>query len=420
MKTRFKSVILGACALGALSTSSINAMDRQETDRQQILERFSQGNFTLPTLDTSTQRIVIQFGDPGFDGSDVLEEIAAYTVEKDAIIINVTNLWKPNEKAVILELIAKQMGRTENVYFCPGYGYYADKDQEFSQIFPAWPKANFGDAQIYNLPLEQSMSDNYKGIYNEQLTAYCSQFSDVDASIKAEQDPINFIKKVIEPFGENYVLELFVTGPTGDAARLLADEELLPHVRLLRGVMGGGFGKFGAESRLGYNFVIDPVGTKSLIEQIKCHNIPTLVVTSQTCTTIPIQKDDFTKFMASPDKTMLGEAVAMGWNNWNNHMSLKRNSTVVDYNICDLLTFMLSYHPEHIGQVARGYYNIYAEEAVNNGIHMLSPDAKKLFDTVIDEESPLFFVEEIDNPAILYKILMDTTIGQLINKKDTD
>lgn len=58
--------------------------------------------------------------------------------------------------------------------------------------------------------------------------------------------------------------------------------------------------------------------------------------------------------MESPSKTPLGQAVALGWDNWNQHMSLKRKTTVIDYNICDLLTFMLSYSPEHIGNVARG------------------------------------------------------------------
>jgi len=142
-----------------------------------------------------------------------------------------------------------------------------------------------------------------------------------------------------------------------------------------------------------------------------------LVVTSQTCSTIPVQKDDFTKFMGAENKTPLGQAVAIGWNNWNKHMSLKRGTAVIDYTIPDLITFKSSFHPEHIGAVKRGYYNIYPEKAVEKGIHMLSPNAKELFETIIDDTSPLFFVESIKNAEDFYKILLSSTMDVLVNKE---
>lgn len=286
MKLRLKSLFSKACILGTLPILSLQAMDRQE-----ILEQFNGGNFTIPQLDKSIQRVIVQFGDPGFDGSDVLEAISAYTLESDAIIINVTNLWKPTEKASLLATVAQQMGRTKNVHFCPGYGYESNNTSDFKSTFPAWPIGNFGDATLQNAPLSQATSADYKGIYDEQLTAYRSVFGDlVDSFTYKQQDPLPFIKNIVKNFGDNYVLELFVTGPTGDAARLLADEQLSSHVRLFRGIMGGGFGKFGAESRLGYNFVIDPKGTEDLIQRIREQKIPALVITSQTCSTIPIKK----------------------------------------------------------------------------------------------------------------------------------
>lgn len=83
---------------------------------------------------------------------------------------------------------------------------------------------------------------------------------------------------------------------------------------------------------------------------------------------------------------------------------------VEDYNLADLTTFMLSYHPQHIGTTVRGYYTLYPEKALELGIHMLSPNVYILFDTVIDVGSPLFFVESINDPDNFYKLLMEVSI----------
>lgn len=410
MNMRFKSMLLGTLLVSALNSTSINAQDRQE-----ILERFSQGNYEIPILDQSKQRVVVMFGDPGYDGADILENLAAFKLEKDALLVIVTNLWKPDEKAALVEAVAKRLGCINRVFVCAGSGCYTNDGKNFDELYPAWPKAAFGDPTYVNPPLSGANRENYKGVYNEQLEAYRFVFglNDSDRKRFPEKDPISFIKNIVEPYAQDYALELFMSGPPTDMAKLLMDKELSEHIRVIRGMMGGGFGPFGGESRMGYNFVLSPQATQDVIQQIREKQIPTLIVTSQTCSTIPIKKEDFNSFIDERNKRPLAEAISIGWKKWNQHMTLKRGRETVDVNIPDVVTFMLSYCPEHIGKVARGYYNMHPEEATINGVHMLSPDAKKLFESVFDDNSPLFFVESVKEPEAFYKKILEITIGQL-------
>lgn len=408
-KTNLLTLLKAVLVFGVASYTTV-AMDRQE-----ILGRFAQGNFEIPALDQSIQRVVVMFGDPGYDGADILENIAALSLEKDAILVIVTNLWKPDEKATLVEAVAKKLGRMDRVFICAGSGCYTDDGKNFMELYPAWPKAAFGDPTYVNPALSEAQRESYKGVYNEQLEAYrlVLGVDDSDKKRFSEKDPISFIKNILAPYAQNYALEIFMSGPPTDMAKLLMDEELSDHVRVVRGIMGGGFGPFGEESRMGYNFVLSPSATQDMIQQIRDKQIPTLVVTSQTCSTIPIKKEDFTNFIDNRNKRPLAEAVAIGWKKWNQHMSLKRGRETVDVNIPDVVTLMLSYYAEHVGQVTRGYYNMHPEEATLNGVHMLSPEAKKLFDTVADDNSPLFFVGSVKEPEAFYEKVLAITIGQL-------
>lgn len=321
MKKCIQPTIIGACLISLLGIPTAS----HATDRHEILEKFSNGDFEIPSVPSSHQRIVVQFGDPFFDGSDVLENLAAFTQVQDTPIIVVTSLWKPQQKATLLHHISSLLNRDKDVYICAGSGEYTDDGRDFDALYTAWPKTSFGDSTTVNPVLSEGTSDTYKGVYNEQMTSYKNVFGDVfNESHFPRQDAVSFIKNVVERYRDNYLLEINVTGPTTDAAKVLKDDDLSSHVRVIRGVMGGGFGKFGSESRLGYNFVIDPHGTKKFIDRIRTLRIPTLVVTSQTCSTMPIKKEDFSQFMESKSKTPLGEAIAQGWKNWNRHMSLKR------------------------------------------------------------------------------------------------
>ena len=78
--------------------------------RNEIMNSFSAGDFSIPSYGEN-QRVLIFFGDPGFDGSDALEYVAGFKRFNDSkdLIIWVTNLWKPDEKARMLDSIAKTM-----------------------------------------------------------------------------------------------------------------------------------------------------------------------------------------------------------------------------------------------------------------------------------------------------------------------
>ena len=387
-------------------------------DRLSILEQFSRGNFEIPALDPSQKRIILQFGDPGFDGGDVLENYATYNLERDALIVNITNLYKPQQKAALLACVAERTGHPD-VHFCPACGCYTDEGDNFDKLYPTWPKEAFGDPTYKNPPLSEANPENYKGVYNEQLEGYKAVFGEdkICPDKYSEQDVIIYLKKLVKPFGENYVFEIFLSGPTTDLAKVLADDELSSHIRVIRGLMGGGFNSFHPQkqTRLGYNFVLDINSTNIMLRQIEALQIPTVVVSSQTCSTIPIQKEDFLAFMNSPKKTLLGQAFAIGWEKWNQHMSLKKKTAVIDFNIPDLVTVMLSYYSQHVGEVIRGTYKLHLY-ALEKGIHMLSPNAKELFEVVHDEKSPLFFVESINKSAEFYEILMNATLRQFVEK----
>lgn len=360
--------------------------------RNEIMNSFSAGDFSIPSYGEN-QRVLIFFGDPGFDGSDALEYVAGFKRFNDSkdLIICVTNLWKPDEKARMLDSIAKTMN-ADNVNIISGYGCYKGEEQNCLEKFPAWPVNIFGDPTIENPPLNIASSANYKGFYNSQLDAYQSILSE---NVFSQSDVVASIKGILEKLDGKYNIEMFVTGPMRDAANVLDDELLSSKVTVIRGVMGGGFGEILNEKRLGYNFAIDPEGTKKFVDLVVQHKIPTVVLSSELCSTIEIKKDDFTKLIDFQNKSPLHQAIASGWENWNKNIQLKKGVDA-DFNIADLLSSSVLEYPELITKHVRGHYSIYPEKVESEGIHMLSSNARELFDPIIDEDSPMFFIKEVD------------------------